>query len=140
MEYSYAAINFLQCALKCYPQAQCRAAYPKCENSICFCVLCLGVEIIDFSVVDEKLFLEGRVMAKNATMSPDQKETIPGGLSVGQIIVAKVVMTSGITFSKCNLPNGDVTLSVSIWIRSRFIVSNSKINGHWARGEINTSF
>ena len=61
----YADMTFAQCALCCYPLALCRVAYLKCESSSCFCVLCAGVEEIDFSVVDEKFFLNGRVLEKN---------------------------------------------------------------------------
>ena len=135
LEYSYAAMTFLQCALKCYRQAQCRVAYLKCENSSCICVLCPGVEEIDFSVGYETFFLKGRVLAKNATIPPDQRETIPGGLSVGQVIVAKLVLASEYTALRFDLPNGDIAFAMSIRVGYSPVIRNTFRNGQWGLQE-----
>ena len=140
LEYSYPDVTFAQCTLHCYPQAQCRVAYLKCQNSSCFCVLCPGVEDIDFSVDDEEFFLKGRSLAENVAIPipPGKTVSIPGGLFAGQLIVAKVVLASSYTAFYFNHSNGDVALLMSIRLYSHLLVRNSKINGHWGPEEISS--
>ena len=135
LEYAYANVTFFQCALQCYLQAQCRVAYQKCESYSCFCVFCSGVEEIDFGVVDEKFFLKGRVLAKNVAIPPGQNVSMPGGLFVGQVIVAKVALTSGWTILFFELPNSDILFTMSIRMQTRSVVRNSYINGRWGSEE-----
>ena len=136
LEYSYPDVTFAQCALYCYLEAQCRVAYLKCESPSCFCVLCPAVEEIDFSVVDEKFFLKGRVLVKNVSfLSPSQEISIPVELFVGQVIVAKIVLPSYKINLYFTLPNGDIPLMTSFRMQTRAIVRNSATNGHWGTEE-----
>ena len=70
-----------QCILRCYYLDQCRVAFVQCQDLGCTCTMCQGVLAIDFTQLDQKFYLKGRVLGENVTIPPYRRWDIPGWAS-----------------------------------------------------------
>ncbi|GFR85186.1 hypothetical protein ElyMa_000689900 [Elysia marginata] len=86
-------VTIAHCVLQCHILADCRVAYQSCEGRSCHCVLCRGVDAIDFARLDKQFYLKGTEVAADVTFPPDLNWDLPGGgLSVGRVIRVRVVL------------------------------------------------
>ena len=125
-----------QCVLQCLAWTECRVAYVECGGSVCVCVLCRGAHAIDFSIAGETFYLKGRVLAaENMAIPPARTVSIPGGLSVGQVFVARVSLTSDRTYLLFLTPADIYAFVVEFRMYTRAIVRNTRFQWGWSYEE-----
>ncbi|GFR85188.1 hypothetical protein ElyMa_000690000 [Elysia marginata] len=118
---SLADMTIGQCALQCHSLDNCRVSYMTCEESICQCFLCQGVHKILFNRPSDTLQLNGNMVATNKPLPPNRKWSIPGGgLSVGRVIMIRLILSSEKTALYLAGSGTDVALVI------RFNVINKK--------------
>ncbi|KAK3726245.1 hypothetical protein RRG08_033409 [Elysia crispata] len=134
VEYIAVDMTVGRCALLCHFQVECFVAYTNSDDGVFRCILCEGVEAIDFTAVHENFYLGGRVLLENHGSVPSHRLSLAGGLSVGQVMVVKFVMWSDRTFFLLIQTNGHYAMLVEFRLYSRAIVRNSKL-GWWGHEE-----
>ncbi|RUS76280.1 hypothetical protein EGW08_015952 [Elysia chlorotica] len=123
-----------QCYLLCHYRIECHVAYTDTTNGVFRCVLCREVEAIDYTAAPEHFFLRGKVLFENHGAVSSEIVSLPGGLSVGQVIVVQFVMGSDRTFLLMVQTEDHYPFLVEFRISSSDIVRNAKF-GSWGYEE-----
>ncbi|RUS76066.1 hypothetical protein EGW08_016170 [Elysia chlorotica] len=125
-------------AIQCFSRPECRVISKTCSSSgQCRFSFCHGVDRWDMTAQTQQqvfLMMTSLDLLKNLATPPSQIIEVPGGLAVGQVILAKITLTAGNTNFALRCQRGTALL-LAFRMDSREIVRQAFLDGSWTPPE-----